>query len=328
LNQVSIVDDQRVWRCEDGRVGLILRSVDDSTRLLDSQITAMLDGREEARKNHDWAGADKIRDLLKSLHVSLDDRSRTWSCSDGRRGVYRPIGQSDSSASASLLPPAFPMQPFGQPFPFAPPFSPLYGQTPYMMQPSAYTMPYAAPPAAIYGGSGHGEIDDLILVREKLRFSKQYNEADSVRKQLQSMGVTTDDSAKTWSSLDGRSGVIPSWDGLKTIPDKVGSIPIVPTPTRAMMPPFMPPAIPEIALSGYGSGYGFGGMSIDDLITHREKLRFSKQYNEADSVRKQLNSMGVTIDDSAKTWSSLDGRSGVIPTWDGLPGTSSGVGRR
>ena len=83
---MKINDDQQIWKCGDGRVGVCFRFLrsGDPQPLSDVQITTLLESREEARKAHDWAKADTLRDLLKANNVNLDDKGRTWSTSDGR----------------------------------------------------------------------------------------------------------------------------------------------------------------------------------------------------------------------------------------------------
>jgi len=46
--------------------------VDEKTSL-DDEIEALIAQRNEARKNKDWATADKIRDELKARHIVLED---------------------------------------------------------------------------------------------------------------------------------------------------------------------------------------------------------------------------------------------------------------
>ena len=46
--------------------------VDEKTSL-DDEIEALIAQRNEARKNKDWATADKIRDELKARNIVLED---------------------------------------------------------------------------------------------------------------------------------------------------------------------------------------------------------------------------------------------------------------
>ncbi|CAJ1355945.1 unnamed protein product [Effrenium voratum] len=49
-------------------------------------ITNRLIEREKARIDKKYDEADKLRALLKSNGVEVDDRDRSWSCKDGRTG--------------------------------------------------------------------------------------------------------------------------------------------------------------------------------------------------------------------------------------------------
>ena len=44
--------------------------------------------REDARKQRDFGSADALRTWLRQGGVELNDRDKTWSCTDGRRGQW------------------------------------------------------------------------------------------------------------------------------------------------------------------------------------------------------------------------------------------------
>lgn len=46
----------------------------------------MLVDREKARMDRDWSRADRIRDELGQHGVYVDDRTRSWTATDGRSG--------------------------------------------------------------------------------------------------------------------------------------------------------------------------------------------------------------------------------------------------
>merc|ERR1711865_10810 len=198
-HRVTISDDHRTWRSEEGFVGLVVR--EGSSQLAGAQICTMLEAREDARKAHDWARADEIRDLLKRYNVNLEDTGRTWSTNDGRRGTYRPM---EGFAAAGMMPAPHPMMPYGQP----------YGA----MMPQPYGHPYGMQmPAAPQGAPGAvqtADIERLIHQREITRRDKQWAESDTLRDQLQEIGVRVDNKLNTWPSSDGRSGVVPRWSDL------------------------------------------------------------------------------------------------------------------
>jgi hypothetical protein len=57
-----------------------------SKPLTDEEIMSLIEDRNNAKNRRDFDDADRVRDALKAGGVSLDDRARTWSCSDGRTG--------------------------------------------------------------------------------------------------------------------------------------------------------------------------------------------------------------------------------------------------
>ena len=54
-----------------GVLGLLYNQKDD--QLLDEEVEKLIEQRNEARKNKDWATADRIRDELKARHIVLED---------------------------------------------------------------------------------------------------------------------------------------------------------------------------------------------------------------------------------------------------------------
>ena len=54
-----------------GVLGLLYNQKED--QLLDEEVEKLIEQRNEARKNKDWATADRIRDELKARHIVLED---------------------------------------------------------------------------------------------------------------------------------------------------------------------------------------------------------------------------------------------------------------
>merc|ERR1712086_952316 len=168
---------------------------------------------------------------------------------------------------------------------------------------------------------GGSDIDSLVKQREQLRHQKQWQQADMVRDQLRQLGVTLDDKDKRWTSSDGKSGAIPTWNDIENGGGGGGSMPSMPSmmvqggyaPVQSMMPSMMPEYPP---MMGGMMPAPQGGSDIDSLVKQREQLRHQKQWQQADMVRDQLRQLGVTLDDKDKRWTGSDGKSGAIPTWD------------
>lgn len=56
-----------------------------------SSIVALIQGRERARENHDWAAADDIRSDLRAHGVDVWDKEKVWRSNDGRSGPITKI---------------------------------------------------------------------------------------------------------------------------------------------------------------------------------------------------------------------------------------------
>ena len=72
---------------------------------------------------------------------------------------------------------------------------------------------------------------------------------------------------------------------------------------------------------GYGKGGGSSGGGGGEQISEREIMaiiearnvaKLTRDFDEADKLRNELQAKGVTVDDKAKTWRTADGRSGEI----------------
>ena len=63
-----------------GVFGITFESATQTDHLVDDLVKLFIEMREEARKEKNWALADKIRDRLKETGVALEDRSdgTTW----------------------------------------------------------------------------------------------------------------------------------------------------------------------------------------------------------------------------------------------------------
>ena len=60
---------------------------DKTWQVTDAHIATRVGMREQARSSSDWAAADAVRDELKGLGVTVDDKTKLWTCEDGRSGA-------------------------------------------------------------------------------------------------------------------------------------------------------------------------------------------------------------------------------------------------
>ena len=94
-------DAAKMWKCWDGRVGLI-GGFGAWGALKDSEITAVLAKREEAKALRDYSTADKLRDELNARGIEVYDTAREWHCSDGRRGSFGSHGHTGAVGETGI----------------------------------------------------------------------------------------------------------------------------------------------------------------------------------------------------------------------------------
>ena len=262
---VRISDSEKVWRADDGRVGLVRRAGEKGAAISDVQLNALLVARERMRTEKRFDEADRIRLILRAASVTLQDNTRSWSTSDGRSGAFPP-------ASGAALPGA------------------MAGGL------GAFGMAGAMGMAGgNYGGTYQtfGAMPDvytLLLQREQARAAHNWAVSDSLREQIRSLGITTDDKAKTFTWPDGRQEAMPG-----------------------AAPPTAPAAVPGWPSAASGSS-GSDDASILTLIQQREQAREARNWAVSDALRAQLRAIGGEVDDKAKTFTYPDGRTAATPT--------------
>ena len=135
------------------------------------------------------------------------------------------------------------------------------------------------------GGSGplpsDVEISDMCYSRHSLRKSRKYKEADELKVKLQRWGIRLDEDQQKWFGPQGRSG------GYTAAPE-----------TRQRASDVKLPPDEEIT----------------DLCRQRAAFRKAKKFKEADDVKKQLISFGITLNDDNQEWHGPSGRCGVWAT--------------
>lgn len=90
---VEILDSHRIWKCTDGRQGVIITGGHEAVCVIvDEEIMARVREREEHRLNRNWQAADEVREVLRIQGVEVMDAQRQWLTTDGRNGTYEAAG--------------------------------------------------------------------------------------------------------------------------------------------------------------------------------------------------------------------------------------------
>eukprot|EP00933_Yihiella_yeosuensis_P043016 TRINITY_DN37718_c0_g1_i1.p1 TRINITY_DN37718_c0_g1~~TRINITY_DN37718_c0_g1_i1.p1 ORF type:complete len:365 (+),score=68.21 TRINITY_DN37718_c0_g1_i1:93-1187(+) len=113
------------------------------------------------------------------------------------------------------------------------------------------------------------EILRLVAQRESARQARNFQESDAIREELRNMGVDLFDKEKEWRSRDGRRGTL---------------------------------------FTAGPSECPLSDMEIQDRIQQREEARRSKDFGRADSIRDELRSLGVEVNDKESLWRTSSGR--------------------
>ena len=64
----------------------------------EEQVRALVSRREQARAARDFDSADKLREQLSRLGITLDDQSKVWKSADGRSGQISSVNISELHA--------------------------------------------------------------------------------------------------------------------------------------------------------------------------------------------------------------------------------------
>ena len=173
---LQLDDRTKIWKTTDGRSGMIGQATSiaaSATQAIsDAEINQMIEAREEARRAKDYPTSDRMREEMRAKGISIDDKTKTWRCVDGRRGTI--------------------MGPSGQPAPAGH----FVGSSQFR------SAPPPGQPLSDY------DISRMIDEREEARRVRDYQRADLLRDEFRARGVQVDDRAKSWSTSDGRRGVI------------------------------------------------------------------------------------------------------------------------
>lgn len=184
---VDVFDDAKLWKAQDGRVGLI-GGFGAWGAFRDAEIMSILSRRDDAKALRDFPTADKIRSELRARGIEVYDKDREWRAEDGRRGAFPPApGSSGHPPPQSSVSVGTKRSREAEP-----------GEGAESMSEGAALEPLA-----------ETEIVRLLGLREGARRDKDWATADSLREQLRRHGVEIQDKERLWRcAKDGRRGTI------------------------------------------------------------------------------------------------------------------------
>jgi len=291
--------------------------------------------REIARFRKEWARADQLHARLSSIGVSLVSADKTWSTNSGLFGRIPTFSEIEAlshdvgAIASTILDPSC----------SAIAAAMVSAQAPVAVQvPMGMTAPAMFSAAQVpmmqtqmnsTAGGGLAEPVRLVVEREIARFRKDWQLADELQVHLQNMGVTLSTPDKTWNSSCGLHGRIPSFAEIEAASHDVmavgssivdatcASSAMAATSPQAQMTAYSPqPAMP-LAVAPVGGAGGCAGFPSEQarLVVSRESARFKKDWARADEIHAHLTSLGVSLNNADKSWSSSCGLRGRIPTF-------------
>lgn len=243
---VEIFDAERLWRTVDGQQGVIITGGHEVICMFtDSEISARVAKREEARMGKHWSEADNIRDDLRRQGVEVLDSQRIWCTTDGRQGPYPLVGQPSFQPVGPVAVPTVISQPTLQqaantlvaaaghrPGGGGNDVAAVAAQAIAGLALLAQQRQNLAPPPAVVQTKtivttsappfSDASILALINGREQARQNHDWTSADAIRADLRSHGVEVWDKERVWRANDGRSGMIAQSTPLSAIVGLLG----------------------------------------------------------------------------------------------------------
>lgn len=295
--------------------------------------------REGHRRDSNYGEADRTRETLQSMGVTLDDKMHVFTMSDGRQGSYdlyqarssspAPRKSSGGSATSSVrLASRSSRDP--------PPSDVIVGRHSHA--------PEAAQRKNTY--RGYTSILHRCIEREQARKNNDYTLSDQLREELAHEGVTLDDKQHMFTTASGLTGTYSLQLGIGThevrlccldreearrdgdfeasdeIRDQLADIEVYLDDTDHLF--FMPdgkkgsyslhkqseasPAPRSSVRRASTRGVSFA--DIERQCLQREKSRRDGDYVGADRIRQHLSDLGVELEDKTHTFFMPDGRRG------------------
>jgi len=277
----------------------------------DSTVRALVAKREQARFSRDFDAADRLREQLAKLGVTLDDQAKTWRAADGRSGSITQVNVSEihaqkaaKSGAASLddaeinrLVREREQARYTSDYKTADRLRDhlerhgvsldvkeakwlaadgRWGQIPPVNISAAHAQKAARAGAPRLS---EDEVQRILVQREQARARRDYKTADVLRDQLEKHGVYLDSKENKWQGPDGASGAI---------------------------------VVSQLSDDDVGK-----------ILAQRQAARLRHDYKAADRLRDTLNEQCVSVDDKKNRWDASDGRSGTIEPFTCMHGTPS-----
>eukprot|EP00441_Pelagodinium_beii_P041533 CAMPEP_0197645014 /NCGR_PEP_ID=MMETSP1338-20131121/17806_1 /TAXON_ID=43686 ORGANISM="Pelagodinium beii, Strain RCC1491" /NCGR_SAMPLE_ID=MMETSP1338 /ASSEMBLY_ACC=CAM_ASM_000754 /LENGTH=397 /DNA_ID=CAMNT_0043218505 /DNA_START=60 /DNA_END=1250 /DNA_ORIENTATION=+ len=269
---VELLDKEKLWKCSSHGLQGIIMGYSKHSGPTDMEVRTLIIEREKARQASNYELSDIIREELKAAGVTLSDKTKTWSSSDGRSGTVPSWAEIMGDV---------------QPHP------------PVMMPaPAAHARNVRMPAVA-------ARVPSAPSVEEQLMEAARAAAANPVT------------AARALQLLkQAAAEVAPHRSGIRAAPPARGAAP----PARGAAPPARGTvmarrektelqealgAIQDMQMSSRAASDD----EIDWLVTVREKLRQSKDYNGADELRNALRQdLGIDLVEKEKRWTCTDGR--------------------
>jgi len=264
--------------------------------------------RESARFARDFDSADKLREQLSRLGITLDDQNKVWRSTDGRSGPITAVNISELKAQTAAKSGAANLPDdeidrlvkereqarFTSDYKTADKLRDQLEKHGVHLDTKENKWQAAdgrsGPIGPVNISAAHAqkaaragapklpveEIEKILVQREQARARRDYKTADVLREQLEKHGVYLDSNSNKWHSpADGRSGAI--------------------------------------VMSS------FSDEKVGEILASRQAARLRHDYKTADRLRDQLNEQCVSVDDKKNRWDASDGRSGNIEPFTCVP---------
>jgi len=331
---VRVDDASKSWTTRDGRsgtIGMWQQKEDGSTTasvaanpMSTESILRSIREREVARRKKDFETSDRLRTELRANGLTISDKDRTWTTTDGRTGSL-----DSRDVVHTMRQPAYGHGAYAlhAPASYAPQAPAAYATAPM----AAYAttdpamMSYVQKPPAAATNEYTATMNALLAqARDLARSNRDIGAAVAISALMHERGFIANGAQNAWAVAG-----YPAVAGAQLQPPAVAAMPVfapaaVATPNTRRgrwssprtaatngVAPLAAAAAAAAAVQDMAAEE-----DVQTIIDRREMLRMTKDYAGADRIRDLLRSRGVEVNDGEKTWKAPDGRTGPIKPWD------------